>query len=246
MLAKWLNESASTVVFSGAGMSTESGLQDFRSADRGMWNDRDPAALASLDAMEENHDEFARFYRWRIGEMLKHGPNPGHRILADWERRGVIHGVITQNVENYHEQAGTSAIAKLHGDLGTLRCMTCHAQYPCTEYVEPKRLTRCVKNGCGGRVRPNIVLFGEWLPERELARADAMLDGVELLLVLGSSLQVSPANQFPRLAKERGARLVIVNREPTPADGAADLIIRHSIGEVLRWTDAQLARLPHE
>ncbi|MFM1655308.1 NAD-dependent deacylase [Brevibacillus sp. B_LB10_24] len=240
MLASFLQASRSTVVFSGAGMSTESGLQDFRSADRGMWNNRNPVELADIDAMNGNRDEFVRFYRWRIEEMLKHQPNQGHKILAKWERAGVIKGIITQNVENYHEQAGTATIAKLHGDLGTLRCMTCGTQYPCTDYLAPQLLTSCRTEGCGGFVRPNVVLFGEMLSQRQIELANELLNGVGLFIVLGSSLLVSPANEFPLIAKRRGAKLVIVNRDPTPVDKYADLVIHRSIGEVLASADQEL------
>lgn len=237
MLAKLLMESHATVIFSGAGMSTESGLQDFRSADRGMWNNRNPIELADIEAIDSNRSEFVRFYQWRIQEMNSHQPNDGHRILASWERQGLIKGVITQNVENYHEQAGTSSIAKLHGDLGTLRCMKCNKQYESQMYLEPHGLTTC---SCGGFIRPNVVLFGEMLPRASLQLADALMGDVELFIVLGSSLRVSPANQFPRQAKANGAKLVIVNHDPTPFDSYADLVMNASIGEILRKTDEEL------
>jgi len=240
MLAKLLMESNSVVVFSGAGMSTESGLQDFRSADRGMWNNRNPIELADIDAITGNRDEFLRFYRWRIEEMLKHKPNKGHEILSKWEQEGIIKGIITQNVENYHEQAGTTMIAKLHGDLGTLRCMKCNTQYPCTDYLGPRLMTTCSMRDCDGFVRPNVVLFGEMLSDNEISLANTLMNEVDLFIVLGSSLTVSPANQFPQQAKMCGAKLVIVNHDPTPSDKYADLIIRSSIGEVLSLTEKQL------
>jgi NAD-dependent deacetylase len=205
-----------------------------------MWNNRNPVELADIDAMNENRDDFVRFYRWRIEEMLKHEPNQGHKILAKWEREGVIKGIITQNVENYHEQAGTETIAKLHGDLGTLRCMKCGTRYPCTAYLAPQLLTSCQTEGCDGFVRPNVVLFGEMLSERQIELANELLNEVELFIVLGSSLLVSPANEFPLIAKRRGAKLVIVNRDPTPLDMYADLVIHQSIGEVLASADRQL------
>lgn len=238
VLAEWIREAENVVIFSGAGMSTESGLRDFRSFDRGMWNDRDPMELASTTAMEKNRDEFIRFYQWRIQEMLKHQPNQGHRILAKWEDAGIVKGIITQNVENYHEQAGTKNIAKLHGDLGTLRCMVCGRRYACEDYLPPLSRTACA---CGGFIRPNIVLFGEMLPQEALELAEQLLQKADLFLVLGSSLTVSPANQFPVLAKQQGARLVIVNREPTPLDPMADLTLHRSIGEVLGEADGILA-----
>lgn len=240
MLAKLLSESQSTVVFSGAGMSTESGLQDFRSADRGMWNNRNPIELADIEAIDSNRDEFVRFYQWRIQEMFSHQPNEGHLILSDWEHRGWIKGIITQNVENYHEQAGTKRIAKLHGDLGTLRCMSCHKQYEAQMYVKPHEMIAC---SCGGFIRPNVVLFGEMLPQAALQRADELMKDVELFIVLGSSLKVSPANQFPRVAKENGAKLVIINHDPTPVDSIADWVIHSSIGAILRETDEEMRLL---
>lgn len=237
LLEKLLLESNSTVIFSGAGMSTESGLQDFRSADRGMWNNRNPVELADIEAIDSNRPEFVRFYQWRIQEMNSHLPNDGHYILSSWERKGMIKGVVTQNVENYHEQAGTSRIAKLHGDLGTLRCMSCNKQYDSQMYLKPLEKITC---SCGGFIRPNVVLFGEMLPEVSLQLADSLMEGVELFIVLGSSLQVSPANQFPRKAKTCGAKLVIINHDPTPSDRYADLVINRSIGETLRKVDEEL------
>lgn len=237
MLAKFLADSKAAVIFSGAGMSTESGLQDFRSADRGMWNNRNPAELANIEAIDSNREQFIRFYQWRIEEMGKHQPNDGHRIIAKWERRGLVRGIITQNVENYHELAGSTTMAKLHGDLGTMRCMNCSQSYPSNDYLPPVARIYCE---CGGFIRPNIVLFGEMLPEKALTDADRLTASADLFIVLGSSLQVSPANHFPVQAKERGAKLVIVNHDPTPLDKYADMIVRCSIGEVLRWTDQQM------
>jgi len=237
MLAKLLLESNATVIFSGAGMSTESGLQDFRSADRGMWNNRNPIELADIEAIYSNRAEFVRFYQWRIQEMNSHQPNEGHRILASWEQQGIIRGIITQNVENYHEQAGTKRIAKLHGDLGSMRCMSCDKQYESRMYGPPVTMTTC---SCGGFIRPNVVLFGEMLPDASLRLAESLIDGVELFIVLGSSLQVSPGNQLPRKAKAQGAKLVIVNYDPTPLDSYADLVIHRSIGETLLKTDEEI------
>lgn len=237
MLARLLQEAQYTVVFSGAGMSTESGLQDFRSADRGMWNNRDLIELASTTAMERNREEFIRFYQWRIQEMLNHQPNVGHHILTKWEKSGHVKGIITQNVENYHEQAGSEVIAKLHGDLGTLRCMGCGRQYECQAYLPPDARTTC---DCGGFIRANIVLFGEMLPQEAIEQAERMMEQADLFIVLGSSLAVSPANQLPLRAKQRGARLVIINYDPTPLDDLADLVLHRSIGETLREADERL------
>ncbi|PWW01112.1 NAD-dependent deacetylase [Paenibacillus cellulosilyticus] len=240
-LAKLIEVSQSTVIFSGAGMSTESGLMDFRSADRGMWNNRNPIELADIEAIGTNRDEFIRFYKWRVQEMNNHQPNEGHHMLADWERRGLINGIITQNVENYHDLAGTRRIAKLHGDLGTMRCMNCNEQYSSQIYLPSHETTSC--SSCGGFIRPNVVLFGEMLSQTSLQFAAQLMREADLFIVLGSSLSVSPANQFPMQAKANGAKLVIVNYEPTATDRYADLVIHESIGATLREADAALGGL---
>ena len=239
MLGKWMKESTRTIVFSGAGMSTESGLLDFRSAGQGVWQHWNPLTLTSLEAMTEHKAEFVAFYRWRIEEMKNHSPNAGHQLLVRWEQEGRIHGIITQNVENYHERSGSQRIAKLHGDLGTVRCVDCHASFPSTHYLSSEKATICSQ--CGGFLRPNTVLFGEPLPKDALELSGRYLEGVQLLIVLGSSLQVTPANQFPKQAKETGAKLVIINKEPTPLDDEADLVIRHRISDVLKWADHTLS-----
>jgi NAD-dependent deacetylase len=145
-------------------------------------------------------------------------------------------------VENYHELAGSQSIAKLHGDLGTIRCANCGQQYPNELYLTMEQ-PDCPS--CHGFLRPNVVLYGEALPSDALKKADRLMQDVELFIVLGSSLQVSPANQFPMMAKERGARLVIVNLEPTPLDSYADLVVHHSIGNVLQWTDRILSSISY-
>jgi NAD-dependent deacetylase len=232
-LGELLKQSKRTVIFSGAGMSTESGLLDFRSTDRGMWNGLDPMELASTWALGENINEFTKFYRWRIEEMLRHQPNIGHRILANWESVGFIQGIITQNVENYHEQSGSRCVIKLHGDLGTVRCVRCGHNVPADIYLSGET-PRCVTVNCSGLLRPNVVLFGEYLREQALTDAAQLVQDANLLIVVGSSLTVSPANSFPRVVKKTGGRLVIINNSPTPLDHIADLVIRQNISEVLQ------------
>jgi len=230
---EWLRKARFAVVFTGAGMSTESGLPDFRSQ-TGLWRGKDPMQLASTHAMRHNREAFVEFYRMRIEGLLACQPHAGHRILADWERQGLIQGVITQNVDGFHQRAGSSKVAQLHGTLETVRCTDCGRTYPSVRYLEPSGTT-CE---CGAFLRPSVVLFGESLPEDAFALAEEWTAQADLFLVLGSSLAVSPANWFPQQAKSHGARLVIVNRDPTPLDGMADLVIREKpIGEVLTEAD---------
>ncbi|MDR5000751.1 NAD-dependent deacylase [Brevibacillus parabrevis] len=235
-LAKWLQQSPRTIVFTGAGMSTESGLSDFRSQ-TGLWRGLDPQQLASTKAMRENRDEFAAFYRKRIEGLLACQPHAGHELLAKWEQRGLVEGIITQNVDGFHQRAGSQAVAQLHGTLSTVSCIRCQERYSSERYLQEDG-TRCA---CGGFVRPDVVLFGEALPPTQVEQAVEWAESASLFLVLGSSLTVSPANWFPQRAKESGARLVIVSQEPTPLDDWADLVVRdQKIGELLSQTEQWL------
>ncbi|MGG4460437.1 NAD-dependent deacylase [Brevibacillus sp. HB1.4B] len=229
-LAHWLRTSSFTVVFTGAGMSTESGLPDFRSQS-GLWRGKDPMQLASTRAMMENREAFVEFYQMRIQGLLSCKPHTGHECLAEWERRGLVHGVITQNVDGFHQEAGSLAVAELHGSLAKIRCLACGTEYANTRYLEDQG-TICA---CGGFLRPGVVLFGESLPQSQVDQAISWTEQADLFIVLGSSLTVSPANWFPQHAKERGAKLVIVNQEPTPLDAWADEVIQNErIGSVLQ------------
>ena len=228
MLGKLLKEAAYTVVFTGAGMSTESGLPDFRSS-KGLWKKKDPAKLASTEALNNNVDEFIAFYRERVLGVKEYRPHKGHEILAKWEADGKIKSIITQNVDGFHQEAGSINVAELHGTLQKVHCETCGSPYDSDEYVNKEFYC-----SCGGVLRPSIVLFGEGLPQDAFQYALEETEKADLFIVLGSSLTVTPANQFPMLAKENGAKLVIVNQEPTPLDRFADDVIQdRRIGELL-------------
>ncbi len=232
MLEKWLDEAKYTVVFTGAGMSTESGLPDFRSQE-GLWRKKDPAKIASTDALNHNVEDFIAFYRERVLGVKEYGPHIGHEILAKWEENGKVQSIITQNVDGFHQVAGSKRVAELHGTLQKLHCEKCGREYDGSAYM--KETFYCE---CGGVLRPSIVLFGESLPQDAFAFALEETEKADLFIVLGSSLTVTPANQFPMLAKENGAKLVIVNQDDTPFDRYADLMIQDKkIGELLREVD---------
>ncbi|WP_338453250.1 NAD-dependent protein deacylase [Niallia oryzisoli] len=229
MLKKWLQESDYTVVFTGAGMSTESGLPDFRSSNQGMWKKKDPSKIASTKALNENVHEFIAFYRERVLGVKEYKPHKGHFILADWEKQKIVKHIITQNVDGFHQQAGSQQVAELHGTLQKLHCQSCGKEYSSEEYIHQEYYCTC-----GGVLRPSIVLFGESLPEKAFQTAYEEATKAELFVVLGSSLSVTPANQFPLIAKENGAKLVIVNMEKTDFDMYADEVIQDKkIGELL-------------
>jgi NAD-dependent deacetylase len=231
-LARLLRTSGPAVVFTGAGMCTESGLPDFRSAG-GLWRNRRFEELASREALDHSYDELVAFYRWRIQMLTEHQPHAGHRVLADWQRRGLVSAIVTQNVDGYHTAAGARDVLELHGTLRLCRCETCGTEVAATELLAPAG-EAC---SCGGRRRPNVVLFGEMLPEAALSAAVDASRRARLFVVLGSSLLVSPANLLPEMALDAGAPLVIVNRDPTPLGPRATLEIHSPIGEVLAATD---------
>ncbi|KAA9023668.1 NAD-dependent protein deacylase [Niallia endozanthoxylica] len=229
MVKKWLRESDYTVIFTGAGMSTESGLPDFRSSKQGMWNKKDPSKIASTRALNENVQEFISFYRERVLGVKEYKPHKGHFILADWEKKGTVKHIITQNVDGFHQQAGSKHVSELHGTLQKLHCQSCGKEYSSEEYIHQEYYCTC-----GGVLRPSIVLFGESLPEEAFHTAYEEAVKADLFIVLGSSLSVTPANQFPLIAKEHGAKLVIVNMEKTDFDRYADEVIHdRKIGELL-------------
>ncbi|MBD7937853.1 NAD-dependent protein deacylase [Cytobacillus sp. Sa5YUA1] len=235
MLANWLKNAHSTVIFTGAGMSTESGLPDFRSS-TGLWKQFNPTQLASIDALNNQLNDFMHFYQERVQSVQLVKPHKGHSILAKWEEQGLIKGIITQNVDGLHQEAGSTHVAELHGTLRRFHCQSCGKSKNREDFI--KQLTQC---HCGGKIRPSIVLFGEQLPKDAFEVALHLSEFSDLFIVLGSSLSVAPANQFPLIAKEAGARLVIINEEPTDLDYYADLVINErKIGEALSAVDQQL------
>ncbi len=228
MLTEMFKKSRHTVVLTGAGMSTESGLPDFRSALDGMWNDVDPLRLSSREAMQYERELFVRFYKQRIQKLREARPHAGYYHLAEWERNGDIASILTQNVDGFHQEAGSENVAEMHGSLCEAYCDKC-GEIGTNECY----LTDDLNCKCGGFKRPGVVLFGEPLPMKAIHHAKIESKKADLFIVLGSSLQVAPANVFPVEAKRNGAKLIIVNEEETGYDDLADLVINEKIGSVL-------------
>lgn len=243
-IAKEWRSAVNTVIFTGAGMSTESGLPDFRSA-KGLWKVR-PESLATLQALEDQPDEFYHFYQWRVNKLWNVAPNTGHQALAKLQDMGYIKSIITQNVDGLHQRAGSKGVVEVHGSLRTVCCINCHAVYDSRSIVPTRPQwedeyrqglyhcgdeCRCLD--CNGFLRPDAVLFGESLPERALAKAMQLSKTADFFVVLGSSLTVSPANLCPTWAVQNGAKLLIVNNEPTYLDEQATWVIHGPIGKVL-------------
>lgn len=222
-MARLLAASTHTIIYTGAGMSTESGLPDFRSKSRGLWEKFNPDELANVQALYDHQAEFTDFYRHRLSDITKYQPHKGHHILAEWEKKGIVRGIITQNVDGFHHDAGSENVMELHGTFRDFHCHECYVKHDRKAYLNGDVF--CVS--CGGIVRPGIVLFGETLPQETFTKAEQASIQADLFIVLGSSLSVTPANMFPLQAKENHAKLVIVNREPTPFDMYADYLIQN-------------------
>lgn len=230
--ARVLAGSRNTVALTGAGVSTESGLPDFRSAD-GLWAGFDPMEVASLSAFRRRPEAFYAFYRARLARLAAARPNPAHRALVALEMHGLT-AVITQNVDGLHQQAGSRRVIELHGNLRESACLACGWVGPISVIaaaLERGELPSCPV--CGARLKPNVVLFEELLPEAAYREADRCVRSAQVLLVVGSSLQVTPAAWFPGIARSAGARVVIVNDSPTPEDETADVVLRGRAGEIL-------------
>ena len=227
-LKQWIRESSRIVFFGGAGVSTESGIPDFRSVD-GLYHqkfDYPPEMIISHSFYERQPEYFFRFYREK---MLPLGfePNGTHRVLARWEQEGRLLAVVTQNIDGLHQKAGSRHVYELHGSVLRNYCTKCGKFYPAEFIRDAQGVPRCA---CGGIVKPDVVLYEESLDEATLAGAVSALRRADLLIVGGTSLTVYPAAGL--LNYYRGHRLVLINRDETPYDGQADLVFHDSLGSI--------------
>jgi NAD-dependent deacetylase len=223
------------VALCGAGISTPSGIPDFRSPGSGLWERYDPMQVASLTAFRQHPQAF---YQWILPlarKMAAAKPNPAHFALAHLEAAGRLDGIITQNIDGLHREAGSRTVIELHGSIRQAACARCYRIYPTQQVLENlddnQSLPRCPE--CGGVLKPDVVLYGEQLPYKAVRQAEALMDNSDLVLVIGSSLEVMPAAGMPVPALNRGARLIIANRDPTYLDKRADVILRQDVADVL-------------
>ena len=235
-LARMIAEAANIVAFTGAGISTESGVPDFRSPG-GVWSKMKPIYFQDFVASEEKRREaWTRTFSGAAG-WTGAAPNAGHRAVARLVAQGKMSVVITQNVDNLHQDSGVPAeqVIELHGNASYAACLSCSQRFEFAEvkpaFVERGEIPTC--RWCGGLLKSATISFGQPMPREPMARAEAATLACDLFIVLGSSLVVMPAAGFPLLAKENGARLVIVNREPTDQDRYADLVLHDEIGPVM-------------
>ena len=229
MLKKWVEESRSIVFFGGAGVSTESGIPDFRGVD-GLYRQKyayPPETILSHEFLLQHPEEFYRFYREKI-LILNVRPNPAHEKLAQWEREGRLRAVITQNIDGLHQAAGSKRVLELHGSIHRNHCTRCGKFYTAEQIAATTGVPRC---DCGGTIRPDVVLYGESLDEKVLRASMDALAHADLLIVGGTSLSVYPAAGLIDLYP--GDRLALLNRTPTPRDSRANLILREPIGQIM-------------
>jgi NAD-dependent deacetylase len=232
--AELVRNSRHMVAFTGAGHSTASGIPDFRSPGAGLWEKYNPMMVASIWAFRLNPRTFFDWVRPMAKTLLEAVPNPAHKALAELEEMGILKAVITQNIDNLHQKAGSRRVLELHGHMREATCIRCYKQVP----IDP-RVERFILDGrvphcdCGGVLKPNVILFGEQLPVHILNQAIAEARRCDLVLVAGSSLEVTPAADIPFLAIESNARGIIVNLQPTAFDLQADVVIHGDVTEVL-------------
>ena len=230
LLQQWIDESSKIVFFGGAGVSTESGIPDFRSVD-GLYHqkyDYPPEEILSHTFFVRKPEEFFRFYRDKM-LPLDAKPNKAHLKLAEWEKAGKLLGIVTQNIDGLHQKAGNQKVFELHGSIHRNYCERCGKFFP-PEYIRdyPELVPKC---GCGGRIKPDVVLYEEGLDNDVVTGAVHAISKADLMIVAGTSLTVYPAAGLVRYF--RGKHLILINRDATPMDSECDLVIHDKVGQVL-------------
>jgi NAD-dependent deacetylase len=240
-VASLLREAERAVVLTGAGISVPSGIPDFRSPGTGLWENVDPMEVAHIDAWRRDPDRFWSFYGQRFASLTDKQPNEAHLALAELERRGLIRAVITQNIDRLHRAGGSRNVVEVHGSIETSSCTRCATAYGIEEVDDLfDEAGTAVCGTCGGAVKPDVVLFGELLPESAVVRSRDLAERAELLICVGSSLVVHPVAGLPQLTLERGGRLAIVTKGETPYDGDAELKLEGDVVEELAGVLAAL------
>jgi len=242
-LAELLLANQPAAVLTGAGISVPSGIPDFRSPGSGLWTQVNPFEVAHIDVFHRDPQRFWRFYANRFATLVDKQPNGAHRALAELERRGLIRGVITQNIDRLHAKAGSREVVEVHGSIERCRCLRCATAVPLGEAIElikadPEGVPRCPT--CGRPLKPDVVLFGELLPLEPFARAEGLCAQAALLLCVGTSLEVEPVARLPLATRGGGGKVAIITKGPTPLDDIAELKVEGDVEEVLEGVVAAL------
>jgi NAD-dependent deacetylase len=241
-LAELLGSAGRVLALTGAGISVPSGIPDFRSPGTGLWANVDPMEVAHIEVFKRDPARFWGFYGHRFATLRGKQPNGAHRALAELERRGVVEAVVTQNIDGLHRLAGTRDLIEVHGTIGTSSCLECGAS---EELPEVRSRLEAAEDGvprcsCGAALKPDVVLFGELLPEAALARASELAAQADVLLCVGSSLEVYPVAQLPAITLASGGAVALVTKGPTPYDGDAAVRLH---GDVVEELEAVVAAL---
>ena len=230
-----LREARHAVALTGAGISTPSGIPDFRSPELGLWERVDPMEVASLYAFRQHPEAFYAWIRPLAVALLAAEPNPGHRALARLEEEGRLKAIITQNIDDLHQRAGSREVLELHGHMRELICISCYRVVPVPDVVDDflssGEVLRC--EVCGGVMKPSVVLLGEQLPIEVVNKAMEHVRQADLMLIAGSSLEMLPASHLPLVVHEHDGRLIVVNLTPTYVDDVADAVIHADVADVL-------------
>jgi NAD-dependent deacetylase len=233
--AQIIQSSHQGVVFTGAGLSVPSGIPDFRSASTGLWNRFDPMEVASLSAFRYNSDAFFNWLEPLVSKILATQPNPAHAAIAKFQENGFFQTVITQNIDGFHQKAGSTNVVELHGSLDEMVCPTCCGRYPMAGFInswlEKHNLPRCPVCKC--LLKPDIVLYEELLPPDAWELAEFACDNADVMLVAGTSLEVMPASGLPYRCVQNRAKMIIVNLSPTPLDVMADVLLPVDVATAL-------------
>ncbi len=233
--ASLLRTATCAVAFTGAGISTPSGIPDFRSPNSGLWATADPMTVASIFGFRANPQAFFDWVHPLAETIMQAKPNAAHLALARFEQLGHLAGIVTQNIDMLHHRAGSKIVHELHGHFREATCTHCFrthdGEVALREFLITHQIPRC--KSCNSVLKPNVILFGEQLPIETLRSAQAMAKRADLMLVIGSSLEVAPASEIPLIARRGGAKTVIINLEPTLLDLEAEIVIQGDASVVL-------------
>jgi NAD-dependent deacetylase len=241
-VADLLRQAERAVVLTGAGISVPSGIPDFRSPGTGLWEKVDPMEVAHIDAWRRDPGRFWSFYSQRFASLVDKQPNEAHLAVAELERRGLIRAVISQNIDRLHRRAGTERLIEVHGSIDQSVCLDCGGRVPIDRVIEllAARDGAPLCEACAAPLKPDVVLFGELLPERALAEAQALALDADLMICVGSSLEVYPVAGLPAMTHGAGGRIVLITQGRTPYDSDADVKLD---GDVVTELNAILAAL---
>ena len=243
-LADLIAGSERTVALTGAGVSVPSGIPDFRTPGTGLWSNMNPMEVAHVDAFHRDPDRFWRFYGERFARLHDRRPNPAHEALAELERRGLLRGVITQNIDRLHRLAGSRRVVEVHGSIDRSVCLDCGVEVGLEGVLELLAGDRATPScdRCGRPLKPDVVLFGELLPEAAVAEAQALAADADLMLCIGSSLEVYPVAALPEITLGHGGSLAIVTQGGTTYDDRAAVRLTGDVAEELAAVIAELDR----